>query len=137
MNSTKIQKLNWITCCIYFILGLRVLSSKTAAGAELISYIYGCFWLHLPTILAPFMPLFNELNPNSKFKLNNMLHSFYFRSTSNAFCQVKQLPELNWFPMWLLLAASLWQSLQSSSEQSPNPLVILSPFMNSISRLSI
>ena len=67
----------------------------------------------------------NEFNENSKVKSNNMLHSFYFRSTSNVFCRVKQLPEPSWFPMWLLLAASSWQSLQSSLEQSPNQLVTL------------
>ena len=47
-----------------------------------------------------------------KNELNDMLHLFYFRSASNAFCQVKQLPEPNWFLMWLLLAASWCQSLQ-------------------------
>ena len=89
-------------------------------------------WLPLAASLwqyLQFCPLLchflNEFNKNPKVKSNNMLHLFYFRSTSNVFYQVKQLPEPNWFPMWLRLAASSWQSLQSSLEQSPNPLVTL------------
>ena len=138
MKSMKIQKLNWITCCIYCILRLLPMCfvEKNSCRSG-IDFLCGCFWLH-PFNFRPFFCHFlNEFNANLQVKLNNMLNLFYFRSTSNVFCQVKQLPEPNWFPMWLLLAASSWQSLQFSLEQSPNPLVILSPCMNSISRSSI
>jgi hypothetical protein len=59
-KNSKVKLNNMLHLFHFMVYFKRVLSSKTAAGAKLISYVaaFGCIFMAVPPILAPFKPLF-------------------------------------------------------------------------------